>query len=46
MPPVILAVEAVSTGIVLAAHRQGVTQMLVKPYALDAAFCDLLIQQL
>jgi CheY-like chemotaxis protein len=46
LPPVILAVEAVSTSIVLAAHRQGVTQMLVKPYALDAAFADLLIQQL
>jgi DNA-binding response OmpR family regulator len=44
LPPVILAVAEVSAGIVLAAHRQGVAQVLVKPYALDAAFSELLDQ--
>jgi DNA-binding NtrC family response regulator len=46
LAPVILAVEEVSTAIALAARRQGVAQILVKPYDLDAAFADLLNQQL
>jgi len=46
LPPVILAVEDVSTSVVLAARRNGVTQMLVKPYILDAAFTELLNQQM
>jgi CheY-like chemotaxis protein len=46
LPPIILAGQEVSTSIVLAAHRAGVSQMLVKPYALDAALTDLLNQQM
>jgi len=46
LPPIILAVEEVSTAIALAARRNGVTHILVKPYGLDAAFSDLLNQQL
>jgi len=46
LPPVILAVEEASTSIVLAAHRSGVSQILVKPYSLDQAFSDLLSQQM
>jgi DNA-binding response OmpR family regulator len=46
LPPIILAVEEVSTGVALAARRHGVAHILVKPYALDAAFSDLLIQQM
>nr|WP_320132951.1 PilZ domain-containing protein [uncultured Holophaga sp.] len=38
LPPIILAAEEVSRGTVLAAHRVGVSQLLVKPYALDEAF--------
>jgi len=44
LPPTILAVEEASTSLVLAARRHGVAQVLVKPYDLDAAFCDLLTQ--
>jgi CheY-like chemotaxis protein len=46
LPPIILAVEEASTAIVLAAHRNGVSQILVKPYALDGAFSELLSQQM
>jgi DNA-binding response OmpR family regulator len=46
LPPVILAVEEASTGIVLAAHRQGAAQVLVKPYSLDESFSDLLVRLL
>ena len=46
LPPIILAAEEVSTSIVMAAHRSGVAQMLVKPYALDEALSDLLAQQM
>jgi CheY-like chemotaxis protein len=46
LPPIILAVEEASAAIVLAAHRNGVAQILVKPYALDAAFSELLSQQM
>jgi CheY-like chemotaxis protein len=45
MPPVILAAEEVSTGLVLTARRMGVAQLLVKPYALDSAFAATLAQQ-
>ena len=46
LPPIILAAEDVSTSIVMAAHRSGVSQMLVKPYALDTALADLLTSQM
>ncbi len=46
LPPIILAVEEASTAIVLAAHRNGVSQILVKPYALDGTFSELLSQQM
>ena len=46
LPPIILAAEEVSTSIVMAAHRSGVSQMLVKPYALDDALSDLFNQQM
>jgi CheY-like chemotaxis protein len=46
MPPVILAAEDVSRGLVIAAHRAGVAQLLVKPYILDETFSDLLEQQM
>jgi CheY-like chemotaxis protein len=45
LPPIILAAESVSTSVVLAAHRAGVKQMLVRPYALDEALAELLDQQ-
>jgi CheY-like chemotaxis protein len=46
LPPIILAAEDVSTAIVMAAHRSGVSQMLIKPYALDEALAELLIKQM
>jgi CheY-like chemotaxis protein len=44
LPPIILAVEAASAAVVLAAHRVGAAHLLVKPYSLDGAFSDLLNQ--
>jgi DNA-binding response OmpR family regulator len=44
LPPVVLAVEDASTAIVLAAHRAGISQILVKPYSLDSALTDLMDQ--
>jgi hypothetical protein len=41
-----MAVEEASTAIVLAAHRNGVSQIVVKPYSLDTAFSELLGQQM
>jgi len=46
LPPIVMAAEEVSTAIVMAAHRSGVAQMLVKPYALDGTLSDLLAQQM
>ena len=46
LPPVILAAEEVSRALVLAAHRVGVTQLLVKPYAFDDTLSLLLEQQM
>jgi len=46
LPPIILAAEDISTAVVLAARRKGVTQLVVRPYALDAAFSALLSEQL
>ena len=46
LPPIILAAEEVSTSIVMAAHRSGVSQMLVKPYALDDTLSELLTKQM
>jgi CheY-like chemotaxis protein len=44
LPPVIVAAEEVSRALVLAAHRSGISQLLVKPYALDESFATLLEQ--
>jgi CheY-like chemotaxis protein len=46
LPPVILAAEDISTALVLAARRNGVTQLVVRPYALDATFSALLAEQM
>ena len=46
LPPVVLAAEDVSTAIVLAARRNGVAQLVIRPYALDAAFSALLAEQI
>jgi len=46
LPAIVLAAEEVSRTLVLAAHRAGVSQLLVKPYALDEAFSLLLEQQM
>ena len=46
LPPVILAAEDISTAVVLAARRNGVTQLVVRPYALDATFSALLAEQM
>ena len=44
LPPIVLAVEEASTAIVLAAHRNGVAQILIKPYSLDGNLTELLNQ--
>ena len=44
--PIVVAAEHVSAAFVLAARRAGVSQLLVKPYALDAAFSALLEEQM
>lgn len=46
LPPIVLAAEEVSRSLVIAAQRAGITQMLVKPYALDDALSLLLEQQM
>ncbi len=46
MPPVIVAAHEVSRALVLAAHRSGVSQLVVKPYSLDETFSNLLEQQM
>ena len=46
LPPVILAAEHISPSIVLAAHRSGVSTMLVKPYVLDETLSELLTKQM
>jgi CheY-like chemotaxis protein len=46
LPPIVLAAEDVSTAIVMAAHRSGVAQLLVKPYDLDEALSELLATQM
>jgi CheY-like chemotaxis protein len=46
MPPVIVAAQEVSRALVLAAHRTGVAQLVVKPYSLDDTFSSLLEQQM
>lgn len=38
LPHIVLAAEEVSRGTVIAAQRVGISQLLVKPYALDEAF--------
>jgi len=45
LPPIVLAAEDISTSIVLAARRNGVAQLVVRPYALDATFSALLSEQ-
>ncbi|MBK8794434.1 MAG: hypothetical protein IPN59_15270 [Holophaga sp.] len=46
LPPIVLAAEEVSRALVIAAHRVGVAQLLVKPYGLDDALSTLLEQQM
>lgn len=46
LPPVVLAAEELSAPLVIAATRQGVTQLLVKPYALDEALSALIEAQM
>ena len=46
MPPVIVAAQEVSRAFVLAAHRVGVAQLVVKPYSLDETFANLFEQQM
>jgi CheY-like chemotaxis protein len=46
LPPIVLAAEDISTTIVLAARRNGVAQLVVRPYALDGAFSGLLAEQI
>lgn len=38
LPPIALAAEEISRGVVIAAQRVGISQLLVKPYALDESF--------
>jgi CheY-like chemotaxis protein len=45
LPPIVLAAEDISASIVLAARRNGVAQLVVRPYALDATFSALLGEQ-
>jgi CheY-like chemotaxis protein len=45
-PPVVLAAEEVSRALVLAAHRAGVSQLLLKPYVMDDDFSSLIEQQM
>jgi CheY-like chemotaxis protein len=42
LPPLVLALEEISTATVLAAKRAGVTNLMVKPYELDDAFSAIL----
>jgi CheY-like chemotaxis protein len=46
LPPVIVAAQEVSRAFVLAAHRAGVAQLVVKPYSLDETFANLFEQQM
>lgn len=45
-PRILLACAHATTQLAREANRLGVTQLLVKPYALDGALVDLLLQQL
>jgi CheY-like chemotaxis protein len=46
LPPIILAAEDVSISVVMAAQRSGVSQMLVRPYAMDGVLSDLVAKQM
>jgi len=46
LPPIVIAAEDISTAIVLAARRNGVNQLVVRPYALDGAFSSVLTGQM
>lgn len=46
LPPVVLAADEVSRGIVVAATRVGVGHLLVRPYLLDEAFSHMVEAQL
>lgn len=46
LPPTVLAADEVSKAIVIAASRVGVTQLLVRPYALDEAFSTMVEEQM
>lgn len=42
LPPIVLALEEISTATVLAARRMGVASLMVKPYELDEGFSAVL----
>ena len=46
LPPIILALEEISTATVLAARRVGVASLMVKPYELDEGFSAVLEEAL
>ena len=46
LPPIVLAADEVSRALVIAAHRVGVSQLLVKPYGLDDTLSSLIEQHL
>lgn len=46
LPPVVLAADEVSRGVVVAATRVGVAHLLVRPYLLDDAFSRMVEAQL
>jgi len=46
LPPVVLAADEVSRGIVVAATRVGVAHLLVRPYLLDESFSRMIETQL
>ncbi len=46
LPAIVLAAEEVSRALVVAAQRAGISQLLVKPYALDEALSQLAEQQM
>lgn len=46
LPPVVLAADEVSRGVVVAATRVGVAHLLVRPYLLDEAFSRMIEAQL
>lgn len=46
LPPIVLAADEVSRALVIAAHRVGIAQLLVKPYGMDDSLSGLLEQHM